>query len=261
MIRLVHLLRRKAGTTLAEFSDYWRAEHGPLVASYQSRLGILRYTQTHRDPTTEEADAKASAARGGMEPSYDGVADFWWDSEATLVTSRATKAGNLADEALMVDEGRFVDQAESPFWFAHEYPQVSALHERAVARPKTGVVKQHFSVRPVAGLSVPEAQLHWRTIHGPLVRSYAVARGLICYQQVHRYESALLAEMRAARGTTVDVYMGHAEAWFDRLIPRGGPELAEAMSAAVAEERKFIDWQRSTRLTGKELIFVERNWL
>ncbi len=48
MIRLVYLLRRKPELSLEEFHRVWRDEHGPLVAFHQVRLGILRYTQSHR---------------------------------------------------------------------------------------------------------------------------------------------------------------------------------------------------------------------
>src|SRR5687768_13789282 len=48
MIRLVTFMRRKPGLELDEFQERLRTEYGPLVASYQTPLGIRRYTQTHR---------------------------------------------------------------------------------------------------------------------------------------------------------------------------------------------------------------------
>lgn len=94
MIRLVFLLRRKAGTSLAEFSDRWRLDHGPLVAGHQRALGVLRCTQTHRlDDPMNEAMARA---RGGMEPPYDGVAELWWASEDAFGESGRSAAGRRA---------------------------------------------------------------------------------------------------------------------------------------------------------------------
>jgi hypothetical protein len=260
MIRLVQSFRRKPGMTLAEFGAYWRDEHGPLLASHQARLGILRHSQAHRDPASEETDMMFRAARGGMEPPYDGVAETWWASEAVLAAARATERGRRAAAEWAADEARFVDLEHSPLWFAHEYPQVSAIRERPVARPKTGVVKLHFPLRQIAALSVEAAQLYWRTQHGPLVRSHAVARGVICYQQVHRYDTDLAREMREERGSAAEPYIGHAEAWIDRLVPRAGPDVTEAAAAALADERHFIDWSRSTAWSGKELLFVDRDW-
>ena len=262
MIRFVLMARRKAGMTLAEFSDYWRNEHGPLVASYQATLGMVRYCQTHRDVNAEGEDSGTPVrdARGGMTAPYDGVAEIWFKSEAAVSEAFSTDAGRRASEALIRDEESCIDLPSSPFWFAHEYPQVSSVHERPVAKLKTGIVKALFPLRQLPTMSVEEAQRYWLTVHGPLIRSHAVARGAICYQQVHRFDSVLLEPMREARGTIAEPYIGHAEGWFDRLLPRSGPEADAAGRASLEDERNFIDWSRSTVWVGKELLFVDRNW-
>ena len=261
MIRMVHLLRRKSGMAAADFQVYWRDEHGPRVASGQKRLNVLRYVQTHRDPASEEGDKSARAARGGMEHAYDGVSEYWWSSEQVLAAALGTAGGERAMQEIAADEAGFLDAALSPLWFAYEYPQVSILRERAVARPKTGVMKVNFALRQKPGLGFDEAQLYWRTVHGPLLRQHAVARGMLCYQQVHRFDSGLSAELRARRGSTAEPYMGHAEAWFDRLSMPSGPEASDASAAAIADERNFIDLRNSSILTGKELVFIDRSWL
>ena len=133
MIRLVFLLRRRDGLSLDEFHDRWRLDHGPLVASHQTRLGILRYTQSHR--LDDPLNAALAGARGGMEPPYDGVAELWWESEATLAEASSTEAGRLAGAELLADEAEFIDLPASPLWLAHEYPQVNPTPEHLVARP------------------------------------------------------------------------------------------------------------------------------
>lgn len=261
MIRLVHLLKHAPDIGLQQFSDYWRDEHGPLVASHQARLGLLRHVQTHRDLSGQDLDLKAGKVRGGVEPPYDGIAEYWWASEQELRTALATVAGQKAQAELIASERRFVDLAASPLWFAHEYPQVATALQRPVALPKSGVTKLNFALRPLPGQTVAEAQAYWLTSHGPLVRSHSGARGLLGYYQVHRYETSLAAEFEAGRGTRAESYMGHAEAWSDRLSPREGPEMQAATDAAVADERNFIDWRRSTIFVGKELVFVNRDWI
>jgi uncharacterized protein (TIGR02118 family) len=256
MIRLVFLLRRKAGTTLAEFQRYWRETHGPLVASFQQSLDILRYVQAHalEDPMNQAA----ASARGGMEPPYDGVAELWWDSEEALSAVLATEAGRAAGAALLEDEKRFIDLPRSPLWLAHEYPQVNPSPENLVARERSGLVKLHFPLRHHANQTLEAAQRYWRTSHGPLIRSQAHAMGILRYQQVHRFETPLEDALRQSRGTTVPAYMGHAEVWFDRSTPRSGPEAQEAGRRAVEDEAKFIDFKRSTMWIGKERVFIDR---
>jgi uncharacterized protein (TIGR02118 family) len=256
MIRLVFFLRRRQHLSLEEFHRYWRDEHGPLMASFQHALGALRYTQSHR---LDEADNERMArARGAMEPAYDGVAETWFASEAALVQAARSDAGRRAGRALIEDEGRFIDLPGSPLWLAHDHPQINPNPENVVARTKSTIVKLHFPLRQPAGMSILDAQHYWLAQHGPLIRSLAPAMGMLKYQQVHRYESAFEAELRKARGTVADPYLGHAEAWTDRGTPRNGPEVRAAGRAAIEDERVFIDFARSAIWIGKEHVFIDR---
>ena len=255
MIRIVFLLRRRAGLSLDEFHTYWRDEHGPLAASFQTKLGIQRYTQSHR--VDDPFNAAIAAARGGMEPPYDGVAELWWESEDALAAASSTPEGQRAGAALLADEAAFIDLPASPLWLAHEYPQVSPA-EPVVARPTSTIVKLHFPLRHPPSMTLEDAQRYWRVQHGPLIRSMAPAMGMIRYQQVHRYESAFEAALREARGTTVEPYTGHAEAWFDRRTLGGAPEAAAAGERAVEDEARFIDFARSAIWIGKEHVLIDR---
>jgi uncharacterized protein (TIGR02118 family) len=256
MIRLVFLLRRQPHLSLEEFHARWRDDHGPLVAFHQTRLGIQRYTQSHRldDPFNEAL----ATARGGMEPPYDGVAELWWESEAAVAAASSTEGGRRAGAELLADEAEFIDLPQSPLWLAYEYPQVNPLPEGTLARVKSPIVKLHFPLRHPAGMTLDEAQLYWRTSHGPLIRSMATASGMIRYQQVHRFESPFEAALRSARGTTVDAYTGHAEAWFDRSQRGGGPEARAAGRRAIEDEAHFIDFARSAIWVGKEHLLIDR---
>jgi hypothetical protein len=106
-------------------------------------------------------------------------------------------------------------------------------------------------------LTLDDAQLYWRTQHGPLIRSMAPAMGMLRYQQVHRFDSPLEAAMRESRGTIVEPYTGHAEAWFERGSATA-PETSVAGRRAVEDEAHFIDFARSAIWIGKEHVFVDR---
>ena len=251
MIRLTFLLRRKHGQSLEEFQRYWREQHGPLVASFAQRLNILRYVQVHRTETP--MNEKFAELRGGMEEPYDGVAELWWESEAKLI-----EAGGREEGAILVeDEERFIDLQNSPLWFAHEYPQINPL-ERVVAREFSGVTKLYFALRAPPGMTEEAAQHYWRTAHGPLIRSMAGAGPMLRYMQVHRFESALEQGMRKARGTLVEPYFGHAEAWLDSLRRASGPAAAKQLRRMLEDERKFIDFSRSAAWFGSERYFIDR---
>jgi uncharacterized protein (TIGR02118 family) len=256
MIRLVFLLRRKPGLSLAEFQRYWREEHGPLVASVQMKIRALRYVQVHA--LDDPANAAAATARGGMEPPYDGVAELWWESEQALADTLASEAGRAAGALLLEDERKFIDLPHSPLYLTHEYPQVNPSPENLLAREMSPLVKLYFPLRQHANQTLDEAQRYWRTAHGPLIRSMAQGMGILRYQQVHYFPSALEAALRESRGTVTPPYMGHAEVWFDRGAGRSGPEAAEGNRRAIADEAKFIDFKRSTIFIAKERVFIDR---
>ncbi len=258
MIRLVYVLRRKPAMSLAQFQQYWRDVHGPMVAKHSTTLNILRYVQLHtlEDPVNDQL----AGARGRMEPPYDGVAELWWSSREKLVATFASADGKTAAQELLDDEKKFIDLPNSPLWLAYEYPQVNPSEEM-LAREHSALVKLFFCLRHPATLTLDQAQLYWRTNHGPTIRGVASGMRLRRYLQVHRCEDDLEGQLRASRGTRVAPYTGHAEAWFDRadlMTISGTPEGRSAMAIAVEDEAKFIDFANSAMWIGKERVFIDR---
>ena len=257
MIRLEYVLRRKSGMSRAEFQQYWRDVHGPLVARHSTTLAIHRYIQLHTldDPIN---DALADA-RGGMEPAYDGVAELWWHSPDDFAAFSSPE-GQAAAQELLEDEKNFIDLPNSPLWPAYEYPQVNPT-EYMVATEHSPLVKLFFCLRQPGSQSLDDAQLYWRTNHGPLIRGVSTGFRMQRYLQVHYAQHDIEAALREARGTQADPYVGHAEAWFSRadlMSMADVPEAARAMELAIADERKFIDFPRSAMWIGKEHVFIDR---
>ena len=87
MIKLTFAVRRRADVDPGEFHRYWRDEHGPLVRSFQSVLGIRRYVQVHRVDTPFNDVLRQS--RGALEP-FDGTAEVWWDDLESLAAGTST---------------------------------------------------------------------------------------------------------------------------------------------------------------------------
>ena len=116
MIKLTFCLHRLPHLSRAEFQDYWRNTHAPLVASLRDDMKIRRYVQLHSLPDTQ--DAPFAAARGAPE-AYDGVAQLWWDNAEDLASStpEAIRAGAL----LLEDERKFIDLPRSPLWLGEEH--------------------------------------------------------------------------------------------------------------------------------------------
>jgi hypothetical protein len=208
------------------------------------------------DHPANEAMAKA---RGGMEPTYDGVAEVYFENRAALVAALATEAGQAAAATLLEDEARFIDLPNSPLWVGYEYPQINPSPENLVARTRSNLAKLYFPLRCLQDRDPADAQHYWRTHHGPIIRRQAEASGVQRYLQVHRALDDELNEMLAeSRGTVVEPYLGHAEVWFDHSNANRSEERKEANRVAIADESTFIDFQRSAMWYAKEHVFVDR---
>jgi uncharacterized protein (TIGR02118 family) len=123
MIKIVLCLRRLPTLSHDEFYRYWLERHGPLVRSHAQALRIRRYTQGHTfaDPRIDPA----VDARGCQVPAYDGVAEVYWDSVEDLVEAGSSAQGRTAGRALLEDERKFIDLANSSLFYVREHEIVA----------------------------------------------------------------------------------------------------------------------------------------
>ena len=124
MIKLVFMVRRREGITRDEFQRYWKEEHAELVQRHAGLLRIRRYVQTHARDT--DLDDALAGSRGSEPRQYDGVAELWWDSIDDLVQAATSEEGQTAQQALLEDERRFIDLANSPIWLGEEIAVIGA---------------------------------------------------------------------------------------------------------------------------------------
>ena len=124
MIKLVFVIRRRDGMTREEFQRYWSEEHAELVKRHADVLRVRRYVQTHARDT--DLDDALAGSRGSEPRQYDGVAELWWDSIDDLVQAATSEEGQTAQQALLEDERRFIDVANSPIWLGEEIAVIGA---------------------------------------------------------------------------------------------------------------------------------------
>ena len=116
-IKIVFCIRRLESLSQAEFHEYWRTVHAPLVRERAPMLGIRRYVQSHA--LDVRAGAVLAGVRGAPEP-FDGIASLWFDSVDAMSGAGSTPAGRAAARELLEDERRFIDLARSPIWLAED---------------------------------------------------------------------------------------------------------------------------------------------
>ncbi len=91
MVKLVGLIRKRAGLSTAEFRKHWLDVHAPLARQFP---GLRRYTVNFIDRETEPGAA------------YDGFSELWFDSQEALEAAFASPIGT----AIAADIPKFMDE-------------------------------------------------------------------------------------------------------------------------------------------------------
>jgi uncharacterized protein (TIGR02118 family) len=259
MIRLNFALRRLEKLSRTDFQRYWREKHGPLVVSVSRALGMRRYVQSHTvdDPLYDGL----RAARTGMHEPFDGIASVWFDSREDLVAAMTSEEGRNAGGLLLEDERRFIDLSRSPLWLSQEVAQINPMPENSiVAWPKTSWIKFCYLLQPKEGMSQAACHKTWNMEHGYLIRRHSGCTRFARYIQNHTLDDELNDQLRASRGGPPP-YAGLTEAWFDRydlvtILGDPASEGAQGFAAFLEDEKRFVDFKRSTVFGAKEIVFV-----
>jgi uncharacterized protein (TIGR02118 family) len=94
MIKLVALVRKKPGLTVAAFRDYWVGTHAPLAAAIPGMRG-------YRINIAGDPGAHPPAA-------YDGSAEIWFDDRAAMEAGLGSPEGEVAGN----DTAQFAESIE-----------------------------------------------------------------------------------------------------------------------------------------------------
>ena len=106
MVKLIYMITRKEGLSVAEFQTHWRETHAPIAAAIP---GVRRYVQCHTLPELYDSD---------QTPRYDGAAELWFDDHASMLKAFGTEETAAARE----DELKFIDHSKSFMIVTEEKP-------------------------------------------------------------------------------------------------------------------------------------------
>jgi uncharacterized protein (TIGR02118 family) len=122
------------------------------------------------------------------------------------------------------------------------------------------VLKLSFALRRLPSLSREEFQRTWRQDHAPLVEKHREALRIRRYVQLHTLDDPVNDALRASRGGP-EAFDGIAELWWDSseelAAAMATPEGAAAGAELLADERRFIDLERSPLWIGREQVVFE----
>lgn len=261
MIRLNFVIYRQPQFSREKFQEYWRKTHGPLVASVQQELNIRRYVQNHT--ADDEMSQSFRVPRVGMQEPPDGIASLWFDNREQLVAGFASDAGKKAGRMLLEDEKTFIDLSRSPIWLAQEIAQINPMNEGSiVATPESSWVKLCYLLNPLPGMSEADCQETWRMDHGYLIRRHSAPTCFQRYIQNHTLDDPLNRPLAEARGAPAP-YTGLTECWFDRydletIMASPESEGAKGFGYFLEDEKRFIDFNRSSVWSAKERVFIDQ---
>lgn len=121
------------------------------------------------------------------------------------------------------------------------------------------MIKLTFCLVRLPQLTREAFQTYWFEKHAPLVRSHQSVLGIRRYVQLHSFDPALSADVRASRGGP-EQYDGVAQLYWDSFEDLGQrlakPEAVEASRQLLEDERKFIDLLRSPLWWGEEKVVI-----
>jgi uncharacterized protein (TIGR02118 family) len=206
MIKIVTLMKRRAGLPVDDFQNHLRARYGPLAAKGP---GLRRYVQSHALPQ--------GYAKGEL--IFDAIGEMWFDSAAAYESYRGWPeyAAARADEDAFLDRGRTVAMPVD----------VHVIKDGAI--PDTAVKNIEF-VNRRPGMALAPFRAYWREVHGPLAATIPV---------LHRYEQNHLAMSEYAK-PDAPPYDGLAITWFASTADMKRGTTTPEYVATRADEPNFL---------------------
>jgi uncharacterized protein (TIGR02118 family) len=206
LVKAVSFFKRRGGTSVEAFQDYWRTRHPEIVTKLP---GVRRYVQSH---------TRLGAYRGG-EPVYDGIAEVWFEDSAAMRALRDTP--EMA--AVQADEARFIDRSTMGLVITDDH-----VVKDGAAPP--GMAKGVGFVRRKPGMTVEAFQRHWRDVHGPLGAAIPTLR---------RYVQSQTRPAAYDRGRE-PAWDGIAIIWFDDPAALRAATTTPEWDRAKADDANFI---------------------
>ncbi len=251
MTRIVYFFHRAEGLSRRMFMRYWHDVHAPLVEKHSEALGIRRYVQWHTagNPVFIWMMRRV---RGTMAP-FDGSDQYWIDRDK-MESALKTEKGRAAMDELVEDERRFINFRRSSIMVTREYHLIEDKEQNR----KTPVRKMTWAGSRRADLTPEQFQNHYINNHGKLVSGYGALLGIKKYDQMHLIDDPLNEELRSRRGTG-DPYLVSAEfIWdFKEMVPiKNGNAKKEAQAAIAEDEKRFIDFSKSTIWMADEHVII-----
>lgn len=220
MIKVMEIVRRRAGMDVEAFQAYWLDVHGPIVSRLQ---GLRRYVQSH---------PRLGGYRRGDMP-FDGIAELWFDDKAAL----AAIASTVEFAAAKADEPNFIDTESLIELVVDDH-----LIKDGPVTP--GALKNVEFLHLSTDLGPEEGHRYWLEHHGPLAARIPT---LSRYVQSH-------VRPGAYGRATAPPFDGVALTWWADLDAMRASAESPEYAATRADEPNFIAGTPPVILTNEHVL-------
>jgi hypothetical protein len=101
--KIVMLMKRKPGISVAQFRDYYESNHAPMAARYSQ--GVARYVRRYLNPLDHPETGPCD------ELPYDVITEIWFDDEAVFRSMLDYITTAIMPDAVIEDEKNLFDRA------------------------------------------------------------------------------------------------------------------------------------------------------
>jgi hypothetical protein len=127
VIKLVFMLKRKAGMTREEFKTRYESGHARLGEKHAP--SAARYVRRYVQPVPELFTGEAS------EPDHDVITELWFDDRAGYDAAMANLARPEVVAEIVADEETLFDRSRHRVFFVEEHDSVMGAGSGSGARP------------------------------------------------------------------------------------------------------------------------------
>lgn len=232
MFKSVVLLKRKPGTTLKEFIDYYETTHAPLGVKYQTKM--KRYIRHFFHPAPYPLDGVK------LDPEYDVMTELWFDDRQDFDDGMALMLEGEANRVLGEDERRFMDVTKARLAFVEEYES-----EMPGKNPNARTDTRCFALlKRKPGTTMEQFIDHYENHHQYLGLKYS-GEMLSRYRRLYLHPAPYPLDgsiVEAAYDVATEVSFDAGEAMKSGVTAMADPETNLIIEA---DEEKFVD--RTTR--------------
>jgi hypothetical protein len=257
-VKLAYALRQRPNLTTEEFQKLWRDNHGPLVASFQTVLNLVKYVQAHRLHC--EIDDSLRRSREMLctkeEAPFDIFDEYYFEgSMQKFIANLHSEEGKRAWDTLRKDEEKYIDFRGSQMFFVQELPQI-------LPGPHDNLIASEFNhtFRAVALAEMSEGGFdYWLNSHASLTRRWATVMGYEKYVQNHPYQASVLADLRKERGMpAVARYSWYTNIWVNSRVAYDVKYQEGMMIIRKDEDSGFMKPGSMSCFLAKEQFLVDK---